>query len=157
MMMDLVWDVATSFWALSALALIFAAAFIVAHVPNLALRFWPAAYAYVKAAALVQVIAASLFCFLVGFRVSDERAEAKSLRLQLAAQQIDITAANDAADKKDAALTELAQQAEQAQERIEDYEERLRRRAPAANGANCGCTLVPDDFDSVPNNRRSAP
>ncbi|MDP1867014.1 MAG: hypothetical protein Q8L13_11825 [Bradyrhizobium sp.] len=151
MMMDWFWDIATSFAVLSALAGIFVAAFIVAHVPNLALRFWPAAYAYVKAAALVQVIAAALFCFLVGFRVSDERAGAKSLRLQIAAQQIDITAANDAAEKKDAALAELADKAKAADERIDDYEERLRRRTP-----NQSCALVPDDFPRrLRNNRHS--
>ncbi len=152
MMMDMVWDVATSNLVLGTIASIFVVAFLVAHAPNLILKVWPTAYLYAKAAALIQVAAAALLCFLIGFRVSDERAEAKSLRLQIAAQQTDLKAANDAAKKSDAARAELAEQAKADQERIEDYEERLRRRTP-----NTACILVPDDFpDRLPNDRKRA-
>jgi hypothetical protein len=152
MMMDFVWDIATSNLVLGIIAVVFVAAFLVAHAPTLILKLWPTAYLYSKAAALVQVAAAALLCFLIGFRVSDERAEAKSLRAQIAAQQVDLNAANDAARKADAARAELAEQAKADQERIEDYEERLRRRTP-----NTACLLVPDDFpERLPNDRKRA-
>jgi hypothetical protein len=151
MMMDWVWDIATSNFVLGIIAAILVAAFLVAHAPSLVLKLWPTAYLYSKAAALVQVLAAALLCFLIGFRASDERAEAKSLRTQIAAQQTDLRAANDAANRADAARAELAKKAKADEERIEDYEERLRRRTP-----NTACILVPDDFPvRVPNNRRS--
>lgn len=152
MMGDLFWDLATSMPVFGALAALALAAFVVAHVPFV--RALPAVAPYAVAAGLVQVVAVALLCFLVGFRVSDERAEAKSLRTQLAAKQVDIEAANDAAGKADAAHAELARQTEQDQQRIEDYEERLKRRAPGKG--DCGCVLVPDDFDGVPDHRRGA-
>lgn len=149
MMMDLVWDVATSNLVLGIIAAVFVMAFLVAHTPTLILKLWPTAYLYSKAAALVQVLAAALLCFLIGFRVSDERAEARSLRAQIAAQKTDLKAASDAAAKSDAAIAELAKQAKADEETIDDYSERLRRRTP-----NTACILVPDDFpDRVPNDR----
>jgi len=152
MMMDFVWDVATSNLVLSIIAVIFVIAFLVAHAPTLILKVWPTAYLYSKAAALVQVAAAALLCFLIGFRVSDERAEAKSLRSQIAAQQTDLKAANDAAKQSDAAIAELAKKAKADEETIDDYSERLRRRTP-----NTACILVPDDFPvRVPNDRKRA-
>jgi hypothetical protein len=141
MMGDFFWDVATSYVVLSAIGLILAAALIVGYFPLL--KWFPVIGQYVPVARLVVILSAALLCFLVGFRASDERAEAKSLRLQLEAKQTDIDAANDAAKKADAARAELAEQAKADQERIADYAEQLKKRP---NGA---CTLGPDDFDGM--------
>jgi len=149
---DAFWDIATGELVLAAVALLLAAAAIVGYFPLIG-RF-PGIGQYVKASRLVFVLSVALLSFLVGFRTSDERAEARSLRMQLAAKQRDIDTANKIARDADAARAEIARQAEQDQERIEDYEERLRRRAPVAGNSSCGCTLVPDDFDRVPDNRR---
>jgi uncharacterized integral membrane protein len=149
MMGDLFWDVATSGAVLLAIGAIAIAAFVVAHVPFI--RAIPAVAPYAVTASLVQVVAAALLMFLVGFRIADERQEAKTLRNELAAKQEDIEAANDAAKRADAARALLAKQSEQDQERIADYEERLRRRTP-----NAACTLGPDDFDGVPDHRKRA-
>lgn len=53
-------------------------------MPGIIERLWPQAYAYAKAAALVQVFAAALLFFLIGFRVSDERAETRQLKNDMA-------------------------------------------------------------------------
>ncbi|MBN8987408.1 MAG: hypothetical protein J0H42_04130 [Rhizobiales bacterium] len=152
MMGDWFWDIATSVPVLGGIGLLLGAALIVGYFPLV--KWVPGIGQYVQAGRLVAILAAGALFFLIGFRTSDERAEAKSLRAQLAARQVDIDAANDVASKADAARAELARQNEQDQQRIEEYEERLKRRPPG-NG-NCGCTLVPDDFDRVPDHRRGA-
>lgn len=143
---DLFWDIATSSFILGGVGIVLGVALVVGYFPLL--KWFPVVGQYVPVARLVVILTAALLCFLVGFRVSDERAEAKSLRLQLEAKDTDITAANDAAQKADAARAELAEQAKADQERIADYAEQLKKRP---NGA---CTLGPDDFsDRVRNGR----
>jgi hypothetical protein len=149
---DAFWDVATSPLVLGPVGLLLIAAAVVGYFPLL--RWFPGIGQYVKAARLVFVLAVALLFFLVGFRTSDERAEAKALRTQLAAKDVDIDTANKVAREADAARAELARQNEADQQRIEDYEERLKRRAPGDKAAGCGCILVPDDFDGVPDNRK---
>jgi hypothetical protein len=56
MMGDLFWDLATSYAVLVIIALVLVAAFVVAHVPVLVERFFPAIAPYVAVAALVQVL-----------------------------------------------------------------------------------------------------
>lgn len=143
---DLFWDIATSSPVLGIIGLVLAAALVVGYFPLL--KWFPVIGQYVPAARLVVIIAAALLCFLVGFRLSDEREEAKSLRLKIEAQSIDLEAAEDAAKQADAARAELAKQAQDDQERIADYAEQLKKRP---NGA---CTLGPDDFTGVPARRR---
>jgi hypothetical protein len=145
--MDFIWDIATSFPVLGIIALILAAALVVGYFPLL--KWFPVIGQYVPAARLVVVLAAAALAFLIGFRMSDERADAKMLRAALAAKQIDLEAANDAAEQAKAAKQDLAKQAETDKERIADYEQRLKDRpAPKddAKGSKCGCALVPDDF-----------
>lgn len=147
MMADLFWNVATSSPVLGLIGLVLAAALVVGYFPLL--KWFPVIGQYVPAARLVVIIAAALLCFLVGFRLSDEREEAKSLRLQIQAKETDLKAAQNAAQQADAARAELAKQAQDDQERIADYAEQLKKRP---NGA---CTLGPDDFDGVRNRPRS--
>lgn len=142
---DLFWSIATTNLTLAVIGALLLAALVVGYFPLL--RWFPIIGQYVATARLVAALSACLLFFLIGFRISDDRAEAKSLRLKLAATQIDLGAANDAARKADEARAELAQQAEQDQQRISDYAEQLKKRP---NGA---CTLGPDDFDGLRNGR----
>ena len=135
---DLFWDVATSGPVLSLLALVLLAAAIVGYFPLL--KWSPVLGQYVPVARLVVILVAALICFLLGFRVSDQRAEAAALRAKLEAAHIDLDAADQAAKQADKARAKLAEQAQADQERIADYAEQLKKRP---NGA---CTLGPDDF-----------
>lgn len=141
MIADLFWDIATSTIVLGGIGVVLGAALIVGYFPLL--KWFPVLGAYVPVARLVVILSAALLCFLIGFRVSDDRAEAKSLRLQLQAKEMDVEAANDAAKKADEARAELAEQAKQDQERIADYAEKLKSRP------NSACTLAPDDFPGL--------
>ena len=82
MMGDIFWDVATSFPALGLNGLLLLVAGVVGWFPLL--KYLPGIGAYVPAARLVAVLVALLICFLVGFRVADEREEAKNLRVTIA-------------------------------------------------------------------------
>ncbi|UGA46675.1 hypothetical protein HU230_0011785 [Bradyrhizobium quebecense] len=85
---DLFWDVATSYFALGLDGLVFIVAFVIGHFPLL--RYSAQLAPYVAVARLVSVLVAALLFFMIGFRVSDEREEAKSLRATIAAQQADL-------------------------------------------------------------------
>jgi hypothetical protein len=88
MMGDFFWDVATSFPALGLNGLLLLVAGVVGWFPLL--KYLPGIGSYVPAARLVAVLVALLICFLVGFRVADEREEAKNLRATLAAREADL-------------------------------------------------------------------
>lgn len=149
MLADIFWNVATSSIVLSVIGFILAASLVVGYFPLL--KWFPVIGQYVPVARLVVIISAALLCFLIGFRLSDEREEARSLKMQLAAKQIDIEAADDAATKAEQARAELAEQAKADQERIADYAEQLKKRP---NGA---CTLTPDDFTAGVRDGQRAP
>ncbi|KRR21921.1 hypothetical protein CQ13_07750 [Bradyrhizobium retamae] len=85
---DFFWDVATSFPALGLNGLLLLVAGVVGWFPLL--KYLPGIGSYVPAARLVAVMVALLICFLVGFRVADEREEAKNLRATLAAREADL-------------------------------------------------------------------
>jgi hypothetical protein len=140
-MADLFWSVATSYLVLSSVALVLMAALIVGYFPML--KWFPVIGQYVPVARLAAFVAVAMLCFLVGFRIADEREEAKSLRLELEAKEVDLTAAEDAAKQADEARQQLAEQSKADQERIERYAEQIKKRP---NGA---CTLTDDDFDGV--------
>ena len=137
-MTDILIGIVTSGPVLLALVTGLLGTLIVGYFPLL--KWFPVVGQYVAAARLASMILLVLLAFLIGFRISDDRADAKNLKLQLAAKSIDLTAANDAANKADAARAELAQQAESARERIADYEESLKARADG------GCALTDDDI-----------
>lgn len=64
------------------------------------------------------------------------KCDAAALQARIAAQRIDIMAAHAASDRKDARSPNSGKMPSPKDERIEDYEERLRRRTPIA-----ACTL----------------
>lgn len=137
-MADVFWDVATSCPVLGVVGLIFLAALVVGYFPLL--KWFPIIGDYVPVGKQVSLIAMGLLCLLIGFRLSDERSDAKNLKLQLAATAIDLTASQNATKQADDARAELANQARDDQERIAKYEAELKLRP------NDACTLTPDDF-----------
>lgn len=88
MMGDFFWNVATSFPALGFNGLILLAALVVGWFPLL--KYVPAIGAYMPAARLVALLVAALLFFLIGFRVADEREEAKILRATIRTKQADL-------------------------------------------------------------------
>jgi hypothetical protein len=88
MMGDFFWDVVTSFPALGLNGLLLLVAGVVGWFPLL--KYLPAIGAYVPVARLVAVLVALLICFLIGFRVADEREEAKNLRATIATLRADL-------------------------------------------------------------------
>lgn len=142
---DIFWDIATSYVMLSAIGAVFVAALVVGYFPLL--KWFPVIGQYVPVARLVVLIAAGLLCFLVGFRVSDGRAEAKNLRSIIEANNIDLEAASEAAKEADRAKAELEKQAQADQERIERYEAALKARPDG------GCALTDDDLRWLRNDK----
>lgn len=137
-MSDLFWNIATSGTVLWLIAIILGAALIVGYFPLL--KWFPVLGQYVPVARLVVILSAALLCFLIGFRVADNRAEAANLRHKVEALSIDLEAADEAAKESDKAKTELAQKAQADQERIEKYEAALKA------SPDGGCTLTDDDL-----------
>lgn len=122
-MTDLFWDLATSTPVLMAIGLVMAAAFVVAHVPLLE-RIWPQAYAYSKAASLVQVLAAAALCFLIGCRVSDERAETRQIKNDLHWQNFELEQQKATAENAEQLKQQAEAAAQEARGQLNDYREK---------------------------------
>lgn len=137
-MSDVFWDIAVSYPALCFVAVVLLAALIVGYFPLL--KYLPVLGPYVPVARLAAFLAVGLLCFLVGFRISDEREAAKNLKSELAAKTVDLQAANDAYEQSAMERTELANQAKADQERIAGYETVLKDRPSG------GCELTADDL-----------
>lgn len=145
MMGDLFWDIATSWFVLGGLVLIVAVAFVVAHVPAFAVRIYPPIAAYSKAAALVQVIAASLLFFLIGFRVSDERAEIGQLRNDLAFTERQIENAKATARDAERLKAEAEAKADEAKGQLDDFRAHIKTDPPV------DCSWTDDEFGRLRN------
>ncbi len=78
---DMFWSVATSNVVLMVIGVVVVACIIVTHVPLI--RWIPTIDDYLKFAAGVGYVAAALLFLLIGFRMSEERTEAKQLRTEL--------------------------------------------------------------------------
>lgn len=134
--------------ALGGIGSLLAVALFVGYFPLL--KWFPVIGQYVQVARLASIVLAASFCFLVGYRASSERCEARTLKAQLEAKQMDLEAAQEATERANKQRSELAEQARQDRERIKAYAEQLKARP---NGA---CILTPDDFSGgVRNHKRS--
>jgi hypothetical protein len=140
------WDVATSDVALATLGLVVVAAFVVAHLTGLVERVWPAAEAYDKAAGLVQIIAAVLLFFLIGFRVSDERAEMRQLKNELAFRQLELQTQRMTAEDADYLRGEAEAAAAKAQGGLDEYRKHYRGTSPATASGALPCGWTDDDL-----------
>ena len=146
---DFFWNIATSYAVLGLVATILAAAFIVSHMPAILTRFWPQAFVYAKAAALVQVIAAALLFFLVGFRVADERAETRQLKNDLAFTELQIQNANETARDAERLKADAVAKAEEAEGKLNAFRETF------GNSPEAVCAFTPDDLERLRNLGRS--
>lgn len=149
MLSDLFWDAATSSVVLGVLVLIGVVAFVVAHVPAFAARIYPPVAAYSKAAALVQVLAWALLCFLIGFRIADERMATRQLKNDLAFKELQIDQAEETAKDAERLKAEADAKAKEAMGQLDDYRKRF-----GAN-PNAVCAFTPDDLERLRNLRRS--
>lgn len=143
MMGDFFWDTATSYPVLGALAALAIATFLVAHVPAIAERLFPAIVPYTRAAALVQVLAASLLFFLIGFRIADERAETKQLKNELAWSDNQLQQQKATAEDAERIAGEKAAEAESLKAKVEDYEATLAKQPVGT------CALDDVDLDGL--------
>lgn len=151
MIADIFWDAATSNVALGLVAAVFVVSFMVSHTPSLILRVWPTAYLYSKAAGLVQVAAAALLCFLIGFRVADERAETKQLKNNLAFKEMQIEKAKATAEDAEKLKSEADARAAEAEGKLDEF------RTKYGNKPEAVCAFTPDDLEWLRNLGRSKP
>lgn len=143
MMADIFWNVATSTEVLGLIGLVLLAAFLVAHVPGIVERVWPQAYVYVKAAALVQVLAAALLFFLIGFRVADERAETRQLKNDLVFKEMQIETSEATAKEAERLKAEAEASANEAKEKLDDFRKRFGDRPETV------CAFTADDLERL--------
>ncbi len=119
MMSDLFWNVATSAPALGFNGLVLLAALAVGFFPLV--KYLPVIGPYVPAARVVALLSAALICFLVGFRVSDERAEMANLRAMVAIQKADLDNARKSAAFANARASELEKVADDRRQSDAEY------------------------------------
>lgn len=150
MMTDLFWNAATSTPALGLIGLVLVAAFVIAHVPFVE-KVWPEAYAYSKAAALVQLIAAAALFFLLGFRIADEREETRRLKNDLAFKEMQIEDAEATAKDAEKLKQEADAKAAEAKGMLDDF------RAKYGDDPAAACAFTPDDLERLRNLRRADP
>lgn len=141
---DWFWEIATSYFALAIIGTLLAAELVVGYFPLL--KWLPILGDYVRLAKLLSFASLAILSLLIGFRISDEREEAKSLRLQLAAKSIDINAANAAADRHDADVAKSAERLKNADQRIAQYADELKKRPVDPKKPLDACILIPADF-----------
>lgn len=149
-MIDTFWDIATSGPALGLIAVILLASFAVAHLPTFVERIWPEAYAYAKAASLVQAIAAGLLFFLIGFRVSDERAEREAMKNELAWKDSQIETAEATAEHAKKLKADAEEKAAEAKGKLNDF------RSKYGDNPEAICAFTPDDLERLRALRGSA-
>ena len=106
-MSDFIWSLATSYLVLSIIGIILLAALIVGYFPLA--KYLPVIGPYVEAAKLIAFLLFGLMSFLVATRLSDERAEVKRLKTDLAFTQLQLNTQKQTAEQ----AQKLREQAEQ--------------------------------------------
>lgn len=134
---DLFWSMATSTTALSIVAVILIAALIVSHLPLM--KMIPAAAPYVILAGFVSYMALADLALCVGFRMSDERAETKRLRIDLAFRETELQQQKATAEDAERIAKEKSAEADELKTKVDDYEATLSKQPVGA------CAL--DDAD----------
>ena len=95
-MADLFWSVATSYAVLSIIATLFLASLIIGFAPLV--RFIPGLAPYVMLARLVALFSLAVLAFLIGVRITDERASLKQARIDLAFAELQLDAQKHTAE-----------------------------------------------------------
>lgn len=142
MLSHLFWNVATSNVALGILGAVVAASFLIAHVPLVG-RLIPAVESYVVAARLVSIATAAALCFLIGFRVSDERATLAKLKGELAWKENELDQQRASAEDAERIAKEKAAEADELKTKVDDYEATLAKQPVGS------CALDDADLDGL--------
>lgn len=141
-MSDFIWSLATSYLVLSIIGIILLAALIVGYFPLA--KYLPVIGPYVEAAKLIAFLLFGLMSFLVATRLSDERAEVKRLKTDLAFTQLQLNTQKQTAEQAQKLREQAEQQAAEANQKVTDYEDRL-----AKSPSGCGCSFDDDDVNSL--------
>lgn len=135
-MTDLFWDVATSYPVLGLIGAVFVAALVVGYFPLL--KWFPMIGQYVPAARLVVLIAAGLLCFLIGFRVSDGREEAKRLSDSLKFKQLELDTQKETAATAERLRKAAEANADNLAKKVQTYEDELAKKPPGGGALDDG-------------------
>jgi hypothetical protein len=141
-MADLFWSIATSYLALSIIAVLLVVSWLVGHVPFG--KYAPVIGPYVVLAQFVAYPTLALLAFLIGMRIADERADLKQAKIDLAFSQLQLSTQKKTAETAQKLRAEAEAKADQANQRVSEYEERL-----AKQPANDGCNLDDGDVRSL--------
>ena len=141
-MSDFIWSLATSYLVLSIIGIILLAALIVGYFPLA--KYLPVIGPYVEAAKLIAFLLFGLMSFLVATRLSDERAEVKRLKTDLAFTQLQLNTQKQTAEQAQKLREQAEHQAAEANQKVTDYEDRL-----AKSPSGCGCSFDDDDVNSL--------
>lgn len=142
------------FWIISAVASLGIVGTIVACilVPAVAIPIVQSVVRYIigckPCLAAMAIFVAAFGGYLYGGHVERAACRASELSAKLEAQRLDLQAAKEAAEQAAMARDESAARAAESEQKVAEYAEALKRRP-----ANAACTLVPDDFDGVRNDR----
>lgn len=146
MLSDLIWDIATSNLVLAIIALALLAAFAIAHLPFG--KWIPAIAPYVVAATLAAHVLFGLLAFLVGFRISDDREEAKRLRDKLAWSDNQLKQQTASAEEAARLKEEAEQRANEAKGKLDEYRSKF-------EGPSAVCAWTDDELNRLRSLRRA--
>ncbi|UPJ43946.1 hypothetical protein IVB40_07710 [Bradyrhizobium sp. 40] len=119
----LFWDLATSDVALAIVAVILIASFVVSRVPFVSMI--PAIAPYVVLAGFVTYLALAGLMLCVGYRLSDERAALRQLKIDLDWSESQLEQQKATAEDKAQLAKEKAAEAEDLKGKVDGYEQRL--------------------------------
>lgn len=127
---------------------IFVAALAVAHVPLI--NRIPQVAPYVLVAGLVAYLALADLALCLGYRIADERAALRQLKIDLAWSKNQLAQQKATAEDKERLAAEKAAEADELKAKVDDYEKTLSSR-PVGD-----CALDDVDLDGLRSLRRRA-
>lgn len=138
----LFWTTVTSPPVLIVLAVVVAGAFLVAHVPRVA-RLIPAVDGYARAAGIIEIVAAAMLIFGIGFRVADAQNESDRLRREADGLRQTIESKNAEINNLKATAADASRLRNEAEGRARDAKGQLdamRAKLSVRPKAGCGFT-----------------
>lgn len=143
---DLFWSFATSGPVLAALALLVLACVVVTHVPLV--RWLPSIDDWMKLASFIGYLAFAALFLLIGFRLSDERTEAKALRTELNWSRNQLEQQEATARDAERLKSEAETAAAEARGKLDEFRKTYSERPQAA------CVFTADDIRRLRQLRR---
>lgn len=132
-MADLFWSAATSYAVLSIIGTALVAAFVIGHLPLIGRIPVIGPYAVAARGAAYPLLA--LLAFLIGVRITDERANLKQAQRDLAFAQLQLDAQKHTTEAAERLRMVAETKAAKANQKVTEYEERLAQQ-PAGDGCN---------------------